>query len=332
MNLFETHYSRWDGKHTSIWTRRYHIAAHGMRAAIKGKLMKWLIGTAWSMSFCITTILFLISQVIQPDSFLQNLGDMNKEIGTVVGSITAWLNDNPDISISSLFNVAFFLYTWFLSFLSVVVVTKAIPHLMTQDIASKSLIIYTSKAINKMDYFLGKLGAIIGVFMVIWIIPCIVTWLAVNAFAPEWHFFYYSASALWHSLIFLGINTLVVSFMAMGFSSISGNPRVTTGVWLAYWILGGVLENLSRLSPTYLGWLKYTSYQYDLGKIQMDVFNLNNYYQKLVEMFPGLQNSWLGGFLSPDSTQVSDSYTWLVILSIVSIVMVFRKLDTESQS
>lgn len=330
MNLFETHYSRWTGNHTSIWVRRFHIANHGMRATLRGKIMKWLIGVSWSLSLGLCTFLFLISQILQPESLLSKVLPNFREGEEFMRNIFTWLDSNPDISISAIYNLSFFGYTWFLSFLSLVAVTKAIPHLLTQDLGSKSLIIYTSKAISKVDYMIGKFGAIFGVLGIMWILPCLVSWVFANAFAPEWKFFIYSWSALWHSMLFLIVTAIATSILAMAFSAISSNPRVTTGIWIAYWIVGGVFQVIATLSPKFLFWIKYLNLRYNITKIQQGIFNLDEYYNNLIEKLPMLERplSQLN-FLKPNISHSEEAMVWTAILCIASIILVFRKLDTE---
>lgn len=330
MNLFETHYSRWEGKHTSIWVRRFHIANHGFKATLRGKLMKWLVGVSWSLSFSVCTALFLLNQVVQEDSILERLGEISPAVKPAIDSVTNWLVSNPDISISALYNLFFFVFVWLLSFLSLVGVTKCIPHLLTQDLSSKSLIIYTSKAINKADYFLGKFGAIAGVLCSIWIIPCTVAWLAANAFAPKWNFFVYSSSAIYHALVYFVINIVATSFIAMAFSSISSNPRATTGAWLGYWIFSGFLAPISTINSQWIGWIKYLSIQHNLTQIQFNVFDLQSYYERTIEKLPTLENTVVLNFLSSDASKSTDAFIWTIILCIVSIIVIVRKIDLES--
>ena len=328
MNLFDTHYTRWEGKHTSIWIRRWNIALHGIRATLDGKLMKWLIGVSWSSAAMVCIVLFLIGQILIPENILESIGKQIDQVGVVVNGVLQWLNDNPDISISSIYMLVFFVYSWGVTYLSLIAVTKAIPHLMTQDIGSKSLIIYTSKAINKYDYVLGKISAMAGVLMVIWFLPCFVAWVFSNAFAPEWHFFWYSRDALIFSLTYFAIAIVTVSIMAVAFSAVSSNPRTTTGMWLGYWAVCWILEAIALGSPNF-HWMRYASLRYNLSQIQQSVFNVEGYYQRLVEDVPGfseiLGNKWV-----PETPMAGDAMFGLIFLCAISLFFIFRKVDSES--
>jgi hypothetical protein len=328
MNLFETHYSRWNGRHTSIWSRRWTIAFHGMRASMQGKLMKWLIGVAWSAALMVCVVLFLIGQILVPENLLSTLGKSSEDVAKVVNTMFAWLNENPDVSVSSIYNLVFFSYTWLITFLSLIAVTKAIPHLMTQDLSSKSLIIYTSKAINRFDYVIGKTAALFGVMAVIWFLPCLVAWIFSNSFAPEWHFFWHSRDALVHSLSYLVIAMGVTSIMGLAFSAISANPRTTTGAWLGYWAVCWVFEEIAANSPRF-SWLKFTSLRFNLSQIQQSIFNLEGYYEMLTTKVPGLSRAFEGRF-SLQPPMVEDAVFGTAVLCILSLLYVLRKVDSES--
>ena len=45
---------------------------------------------------------------------------------------------------------------------SILALAQAIPHLITRDLSSNAIIIYSSKAIGRLDYFLGKFLAAFG--------------------------------------------------------------------------------------------------------------------------------------------------------------------------
>lgn len=328
MNLFETHYTRWTGTHTSLWHRRLTIAIHGMNATLQGKLMKWLIGTAWSASAMVCVLLFLVGQILVPENILMSLGEKNEDFESIIKSMFYWLDSNPDISVSTIYNLVFFAYTWVITFLSLIAVTKAIPHLMTQDLSSKALIIYTSKAINKWDYIIGKIGAMFLILCILWIIPCMMAWFISNAFAPRWHFFWHSREALVHSSVFLTTATVCTSIVALAFAAISSNSRTTTSFWITYWIIGWVAEGIAMRSYPFR-WMKFLSLRYDLSQLQQGIFNLSGYYDRLIKEVPGLEKILKSNFRLEPSHMVDAGFA-VIVICIVALLFISRRVDSES--
>src|SRR5580658_5205305 len=70
MPLHDAHYQHWDGVHTSLWGRRWVIAQNGLAACLRNKLLRSLMLTCWMGGLVMAGILFLIGQLLVPDSIV----------------------------------------------------------------------------------------------------------------------------------------------------------------------------------------------------------------------------------------------------------------------
>ena len=73
MPLHDAHYQHWNGQHTSIWVRRWVIARNGLSACLNNKALRTLLLTCWSVGLIMAGILFVLGQLLVPDSIVAQL-------------------------------------------------------------------------------------------------------------------------------------------------------------------------------------------------------------------------------------------------------------------
>ena len=161
---------------------------------------------SWILSVLAAVGLYYLGQLINPDSFGER-----------------------DL-LPSTYGLYFYYYTekvmhWFAMF----AVLLSIPHLVTQDIASRAIVIYSSKSISRFDYFLGKFGTVLGVFCIVWILPMLLVWLLgilmAPSWAPSWSFLWHSKGVLLRAMSSGLLAAVVLSLLAMGISAFNNRPR-----------------------------------------------------------------------------------------------------------
>ena len=72
---------------------------------------------------------------------------------------------------------------------------------ITRDLASNAIIIYSSKAVSRGDYLLGKFATAFGLLALTWLGPVCAAWFMGNLLAPDWRFFWHARAALANVLI-----------------------------------------------------------------------------------------------------------------------------------
>ena len=246
MSLHNVGYKHWEGSHRSIWYRRWTIATLGLRLFLAGKWNRYFVMVCWLVAFLAVGVLFLLGQLLEPGSFLNSI------IETLEGStpflfakaLTTWLLDDAANSVSTTYNLFFhYLTAWIMHLFAMVAVIMILPHLITQDLSSRAIIIYSSKAISRLDYLLGKFGTIFGLLCMVWILPVIVIWFMGNLLAPSWSYFWHSKIALFNALATGVFGATVLSLMGMGISAISNRPRSAVGLWIMIWFVGSMIGN-----------------------------------------------------------------------------------------
>ena len=273
MSAFDLHYERWEGSHTSIWARRITIAANGLRLTLQGKLVRFTLSTSGSIGLALALAMFLLGQFLVADSVVTDLvANASGEIKQIAIGITAWLEMNPDVSVGVSHNLLFFYYSKAFCFFSLLAVLFVMPNLITQDLASSAMIIYTSKAVGRMDYLIGKFLSVFSMVGIAWFLPMAGAWVLGNFMSPRWHFFYYSLGALWNLTVVFLIVGSVISLIALALSSLSNNPKKVSGQLLGLVAIGLVAHQMAseEIIPS---WLRFASLTHDVLQVNSWAFD-----------------------------------------------------------
>ena len=270
MAIHNTSYQHWDGVHLGIWRRRGVVAGSSLTACLRNKWMVNLIVVCWSTALAAAGILFLVGQLLVADSIVvQWVSNFNPELQQFVKLLTTWLEQHPQISVRTTQNVAFYFYAMFLLRFSIFALGMAMPLLITRDLASNAIVVYSAKAINRGDYVLGKFCAAFGLLTMTWLGPVCAAWLVGNLLAPDWGFFWHSRAALGHLLLFGFIALTSLSVLALGISACSVKEKSTVAIWMMWWVLGGVVTPIATHTQP---WLRHVSFNYNLQQIALAIF------------------------------------------------------------
>ena len=274
MPLHDTSYQHWDGVHRGLWHRRWVIAYNGIVASLQNKWLRYLVAMCWLSALVMTAALFLVGQLLVADSIVvQWVGNLNPELQAFVRTLTTWLEQHPEVSVRTTQDLLFYYFAIYLLPVSIFVLGMALPLLVTRDLASNAIIIYSSKAVSRGDYLLGKFATAFGLLLLTWLGPLCAGWLVGNLLAPDWRFFWHSRVVLWHVLV-LGLSGMcALSLLALGVSAISSKEKSTPAFWFTWWILGGVIAPIATHTQP---WLRHLSFNYNLDQVALAVFRLGD--------------------------------------------------------
>jgi ABC-2 type transport system permease protein len=274
MPIHDIRYQHWEGRHVGLWGRRLVIARNGLMAFLQTKGVWQLVGMCWITGLVMSAVLFLVGQLLVADSVVvQWAGNLNPQLQMFVRLLTTWLEEHPEISVRTTQNILFHYYSIFLMPVSIFALGILVPILITRDLASNAIIIYSSKAVSRGDYLLGKFSTAFAVLAITWLGPICAAWFVGNLVAPDWRFFWHSRAALGHALVFVPSGMIILSLLAMGMSSVSMKEKSTPAFWYMWWIFGGVITPIAAHTQP---WLRHLSFNYDLDQIAMAIFRPAN--------------------------------------------------------
>jgi hypothetical protein len=274
MPLHDISYQHWNGTHLGLWRRRCVIANNGLAACLQNKWMRNLVLLCWVAALAMAAVLFLVGQLLVADSLvLRWVGNLHPSQQVFARLFTTWLEVHPEISVRTTQNVLFYYFCIGLMRVAIFALGLAIPLLITRDLASNAILVYSSKAVSRGDYLLGKFATAFGVGALTWLGPVCAAWLVGNLLAPDWRFFWHSRAALGHALLYGIVSMAVLSTLALGVSAISSKEKSTSAFWLMWWVLGGVLGPIaSQTKP----WLKHLGFSFNLDQLALAIFRLGD--------------------------------------------------------
>jgi ABC-2 type transport system permease protein len=294
MAIHNIGYQHWDGRRRNIWYRRQVIASQGLRACLQGRWLKRLIVVSWSAALAQVAVLFFLGQLLVTDSLIvRGLGNLDPQLRTIAQGLMAWLEMHPEVSVGASQNFLFYYFSRFYLPLTMISLALAMPHLISRDLAGNAIVIYASKAVNRTDYLLGKIGTTLGLMTLTWLGPVCVVWLVGNLLAPHWHFFWHSRAALGHAVAFISISMLILSGLALGVSALSGREKLPVGTWIALWLVGGFISRgpgRHGVDHPAQSWLENLSITFNLDQIAAALFRLPNDLKLAQENIPFFAN------------------------------------------
>jgi hypothetical protein len=248
------------------------IAQNGLSACLRNKQLRTFILACWFGGLLMAGTLFFVGQLLVPDSIVtQWVAKMNPNLQAFARMLTFWLKDHPAISVGTTQNVLFYFYCVYSMPLSIFALGLALPALITRDLASNAIVIYSSKAVTRGDYLLGKFCTAFGLMTLTWLGPVCAAWFMGNLLAPDWNFFWYARIALFHALVF-GLSSMVIlCLLALGVSAVSSREKSTPAIWFIWWVLGLAIQPIALHT---LPWLRHVSFGYDLRQIGLATFRL----------------------------------------------------------
>jgi hypothetical protein len=274
MPLHDISYKHWDGVHLGLWSRRLVIARNSLTACLRNRWMRHLVVLCWVAALGMTALLFMIGQLLVADSIVVRwVGNFNPGLQMFARMLTTWLEQHPEISVSTTQNLLFYFFAKYHLRVAIFALGMAIPLLITRDLASNAIIIYSSKAVSRGDYLLGKFAAAFGLLILTWLGPICAAWFMGNLLAPDWRFFWHSRAALGHILVFGLIAMTILSLLAMGVSACASKEKSTTGLWYTWWIVGWVVVPIAWHTQP---WLRHLNFHFNLEQIALGVFRLGD--------------------------------------------------------
>jgi len=199
------------------------------------------------------------------------------------------------------------------SVLMVLVVGIIAPPLISQDLRTRAYLIYFARPITRLEYIVGKFGAVGFFLFCISAVPALLLYVVGVFLSPSLTV----VISTWDLpiRILIGAACLIVptTLVALAFSSLTLESRYAGFAWFAMWIIGHV---------TYQSLIAIPSFEatQDGSVFEPGWRLLMSPYQVL-----GVAQSYVFGF-TVDQSMVLPAFLLLGTASIVSLVILFRRV------
>lgn len=332
MPLHDTSYQHWDGVHLGVWSRRWVIALNGIKGCLQNRALQYLVVLCWVAGLALAAVLFALGQLLVPDSIIVHwLGNLNPNLRTFAALLTSWLDSHPELSVGTTQNVLFFYAgVYILLRPAIFALGMALPHLVTRDLASNAIIIYSSKAVTRGDYLFGKFATAAGLVLLTWVGPLCAAWFLGNFLAPRWGFFWHARAALFHVLLFGVAATCFLSALALGVSAISPKEKSTTALWFTWWVVGGFIALVAMQTRP---WLQHVSFNYNLYQIGLGIFrpggDLNSVQENIPIFSEMLRNVPMRTLDAINNPPVASSLAFLLVMLVAAAAVINKRAKPE---
>jgi ABC-type transport system involved in multi-copper enzyme maturation permease subunit len=251
MPIFELGYRHWEGKRrSSIWRWLAITRTDAGNIYHKSKLLRKLLFVIWIPLVYFGPLFFAIGLMGDPKSDIHQSGipfEMMRELFS--RSFTDLFADNPELFLPAIWAVVFFFFFVFVqTYLMLAIIAIVAPPLISQDVRSRSFLLYFSKPIRPWDYLLGKLSVILVFIFGITLLPALVLYGISIAFSPSVGVLMDTLTIIIQIILASLVISLPVSVIALLFSSLTKDRRIAAFGWIALWVLGEVAYQVITIS------------------------------------------------------------------------------------
>jgi hypothetical protein len=225
MPIFDQGYQHWNGPLAGHAWRWVAVARHGVRAMLKGRIVRLLLLAAWAPAVALVVVLAvwgLLEQ--QAESVLAFLSQMLPE--KVVAS--------PQDYRSAVWTIAYSFFFKAELAASLFLVLVVGPNLISRDLRFNALPLYFSRPLRRVDYFLGKLGVIGFVLAATVIGPAVVAYVLGVAFSLDLGVIRDTHRLLWAGALYGLVITVSAGTLMLALSSLSRRSIYVGLTWAGF--------------------------------------------------------------------------------------------------
>ncbi len=346
MPIHNAAYRNWSGPRVRWWTRWTTIASMEIKRASKSKQLKRLLFAVLFPLLFFGVPFFLFEQstrepgtwqifsrfaLSMPQASILRESIAAKELGVDLGENVQqgrrrfprnlWMapakDPTPEQYDAIRHEVWSFMLLTFMrypqSILMVLVVGIVAPPLISQDLRTRAYLIYFARPITRLEYIVGKFGAVGFFLLCISAVPALLLYVVGVFLSPSLTV----VLSTWDLpiRILVGAACLIVptTLVALAFSSLTLESRYAGFAWFAMWIVGHVTYSSLVAIPAWEA-------TQDGSVFEPGWRLLMSPYQVL-----GIAQAYIFGFTVDDS-MILPAFLLLGVASIVSLIILFRRV------
>jgi ABC-2 type transport system permease protein len=219
MPIFDQGYQHWKGPLSGHAWRWLAVSRHGIRALLKGRILRLLLVLAWlpALALVVTLAVWgLLEQ--QAESVLNILRRL----------LPPEIIAQPQDYRSAIWTIAYGFFFKAELVCSLFLVLLVGPNLISRDLRFNALPLYFSRPLRRIDYFLGKLG-IIGFFL---------------AFSLDLGVLRDTHRLLWAGLFYSVVITLSAGTLMLALSSLSRRSIYVALAWAGFCFISLLVSSI----------------------------------------------------------------------------------------
>jgi ABC-2 type transport system permease protein len=235
MPIFDQGYQHWSGELAGHGWRWYAVARRGVRNALQTRSIRLLMIAAWMPAVALATALCLWGLLERQSALIDTIRPLLNFLGQTV-------LEGPRQYRTEVWTIC---YRYFLLYeleFSMLLVLIAGPALISQDLRYNALPLYFSRPLRRIDYFLGKLGTVVGLLAMITIVPGIIAYVLGLLFSLDATIIRDTYRILIASVAYGLCIAISAGMLILALSALSRNSRYVALFWLAIWFVSGTVS------------------------------------------------------------------------------------------
>ncbi len=235
MPIFDQGYQHWNGPLSGHAWRWLAVARHGVRAVLKGRIVRLLMLVAWLPALTLVTVLAVWGLLEQQSETVLSL---------LRRTLPADVIAQPKEYRAAVWTVAYSIFFKAELMASLFLVLIVGPNLISRDLRFNALPLYFSRPLRRIDYFLGKLG-VIGFFLAATaIVPAATAYLLGLAFSLDLSVIRDTHRLLWAGTLYGLIITVSAGTLMLALSSLSRRSIYVGLTWAGFCFLTLMLSGI----------------------------------------------------------------------------------------
>ena len=269
MPIYEFGYRHWEGTLRPWWLRWFPITRMGVGLALQNRMLRRLMFVAWLPLVYFGAAFFAVGKMTEPGAItapsdITGLPDPRMRAGIppdpfeAIGSamlgmsIGKMLREAPSAVRRAAWLWSFYQYMRLAQLMILFLVVAIVgPPLISQDVRTKSFLMYFSKPITRWDYLLGKAGVLLSFAMSVTLAPALVLYAISIGFSPSLGALVDTGLVAVRIFAAFAVTAVPATLLVLFYSSLTREPRYATFAWVATCILGELFYLALAASPTW---------------------------------------------------------------------------------
>ncbi len=317
MPIFDQGYQHWSGELAGHGWRWFAVARRGVRNALQTRSIRIMMFIAWAPAIALASALCLWGLLERQSALIDTIRPFLQFLGQTVLA-------GPREYRTEVWTICYSYFLFYELQFSMLLVLLAGPALISQDLRYNALPMYFSRPLRRIDYFLGKLGTVVGLLGMITIVPGIIAYILGLLFSLDVTIIHDTFHILVASVAYGLIIAISAGMLILALSALSRNSRYVALFWLGIWFVTGLVAGIlikvereeqmqrghfgrfvwfqddvvdDQLAAAKSDWRPLISYTRNLTRLGDEMLGTRRAWEKFSEIRPMGQRGWLRSFL-----------------------------------
>ncbi|RME03826.1 MAG: hypothetical protein D6805_05255 [Planctomycetota bacterium] len=325
MPIFDQEYKKFEGKRRGSLYRIATIAWQGIRLQWKQKNIRRLVSLLNLPLLYFGFIFFLIGYAFSSPTWREFLQGV---LPNLVGrDFTRAFFDEPEKFRPVLWSFLFFVYFYYVQiFASFLLVAFVGPRLVSDDLKTGAMEIYSAKISSNWEYILGKFLVVAFYLASVSFFPSLLLYVFSLILSPSFSVVHQTISVVGKIFFSCFWMILFCSSAMLFFSSLTKNARYLSVGWIALWGISKFIYTFLREGAK-VKWAPLISLEHNISTVAYHIYGISH--QIRARFIPKTFQDLVEKHIGSHQAEFSTSFLLLFISSLVCFIGLKIRLDKK---